>query len=273
LTQNEANLVNAQRAFERAAQLRATNAGTEAQLDEARRALLVAQAMARSARVQVTGLSDGGSDRVMAESQLAEARAALEVARARLAYTRISAPIGGTLISRNVEPGWVVQPGQALMVLSPQGRAQLVVQIDEKNLGLIALGQAAIASADAYPDRRFAAQLAYINPAVDAQRASVEVKFDVDVPPDYLRQDMTVSVDIAVAERKDAIVVPLSAVRDLGGPRPYVLVAAGGRAERRDVRLGLRGPSLVEVRDGLAVGDQVLPGGASVAPGGAVRTP
>ena len=271
LSQNEANLANAQRAFERATQLRATNAGTEAQLDEARRALLVAQAMVRSARVQVTGLSPGGSDRVMADSQRAEARAALEVARARLAYTQIRAPLPGTLIARNVEPGWVVQPGQALMVLSPAGRTQLVVQIDEKNFALIALGQMALASADAYPDRRFAARLSYINPAIDPQRASVEVKLDVDEPPDYLRQDMTVSVDIAVAERKDVVVVPLSAIRDLGNSRPFVLVVENGRAARRDVRLGLRGPSLVEVRDGLSAGEVVLPGNAAATPGWPVR--
>jgi HlyD family secretion protein len=271
LSQNEANLANAQRAFDRATQLRATNAGTEAQLDEARRALLVAQAMVRSARVQVTGLSPGGSDRVMADSQRAEARAALEIARARLAYAQIRAPLPGTLIARNVEPGWVVQPGQALMVLSPAGRTQLVVQIDEKNFALIALGQMALASADAYPDRRFAARLSYINPAIDPQRASVEVKLDVDEPPDYLRQDMTVSVDIAVAERKDVVVVPLSAIRDLGNSRPFVLVVENGRAARRDVRLGLRGPSLVEVRDGLSAGEVVLPGNAAATPGWPVR--
>lgn len=271
LTQHEATLANAERAFERATQLRASNAGTEAQLDDARRALLVAQALVRSARVQLAGLSPGGTDRALSERQIAEARAALEVARARLAYSRIRAPLDGTLIARNVEPGWVVQPGQALMVLSPRGRIQLVVQIDEKNLALIALGQAALASADAFPDRRFAAQVAYINPAIDPQRASVEVKLDVPGPPDYLRQDMTVSVDIAVAERKDVVVVPLSAVHDLGSPQPYVLVAEGGRAVRRDVRLGLRGPSLVEVRDGLAVGERILPAGAPIPAGGAVR--
>lgn len=271
LAQNEANLANAERAFARASQLRASNAGTEAQLDEARRALLVAQALVRASRVQVAGLSPGGSDRVMADSQRAEAAAALDVARARLGYTRIRAPLAGTLIARNVEPGWVVQPGQALMQLSPRGPTQLVVQIDEKNLSRIARGQPALASADAFPDRRFAARLAYINPAVDPERASVEVKFDVAEPPDYLRQDMTVSVDIAVAERRDVVVVPLSSVHEPGGLHPYVLVAEGGRAVRHELRLGLRGPSLVEVRDGVAAGAAVLPGDAPVAPGGRVR--
>ena len=74
-----------------------------------------------------------------------------------------------------------------------------MLQIDERNLGKLALGQKALASADAYPDQRFAAVVSYINPGVDITRASVEVKLTVADPPDYLRQDMTVSVDIEVA--------------------------------------------------------------------------
>jgi HlyD family secretion protein len=273
LTQNEANLANAQRAYERATQLRLSNAGTEAQLDEARRGLLVAQALVRSARVQLAGWSPGGGERVLAETQVAEATAAVSVARARLDYTQVRAPVAGTLIARSVEPGWVVQPGQALMVLSPRGRTQIVVQIDEKNLALIAPGQTALVSADAFPQRNFPATLAYINPAVDAQRASVEVKLDVPDPPDYLRQDMTVSVDLAVATRADAVVVPLAAVRDLGGREPYVLVLEGARAVRRPVVLGLRGPTMVEVREGLSPVERVLPASAAVTPGGRVRAP
>ena len=106
------------------------------------------------------------------------------------------------LIARNVERGTVVQPGKALLVLAPAGDTQLVLQIDENNLGLVALGQKALASADAFPDKTFAAEVTYINPGIDITRASVEVKLTVAEPPDYLRQDMTVSVDIEVARRK-----------------------------------------------------------------------
>ena len=69
------------------------------------------------------------------------------------------------LIARNVERGGVVQPGKALMVLAPIGQIEIVVQIDEKNLGLHRARPAGAASADAYPDQRFAAELTYINPA------------------------------------------------------------------------------------------------------------
>jgi HlyD family secretion protein len=271
LAQAEATLVNAQQQYERSLSLSTSGAGTLTQRDADRRVLDVARAQERAARYQVTGSSPGGTDYAIAEHNVAQAKAALAIARARLDYARIAAPAGGTLIARNVEPGWVVAPNQTLMVLSPDGPAQLVVQVDEKNLGRLALGQRALASADAYPERNFPARVAYINPGVDPQRASVEVKLLVADPPDYLRQDMTVSVDIALAERDNTLVLPQGAVRDAATAHPFVLRVEDGRARRRDVTLGLRGAQLVEILGGLAEGDRVVPAAAAVADGGRVR--
>jgi HlyD family secretion protein len=221
--------------------------------------------------VQEAGLAQGGIERVLAETALRQAEASRAVARSRLDYTQIRAPVAGTLIARTVEPGWVVQANQVLMLLSPHGALQLVVQIDERNLGRLALGQAAIASADAYPALRFEARVAYINPAVDAQRAAVEVKLSVPDPPAYLRQDMTVSVDVAVAAKDRALVLPLSAIHEPRGEAPFVLRVEAGRAVRVPVRLGLVGGTLAEITDGLAEGDAVLPATAPVAAGARVR--
>ena len=176
----------------------------------------------RTAELQVFTASPGGSDYVMAETQLGQAQANLETAESRLGYATISAPRDGVLITRNVERGAVVQPGKALMVLAPAGETQLVLQIDERNLGKLALGQKALASADAYPDQRFAAVVSYINPGIDITRASVEVKLTVADPPDYLRQDMTVSVDIEVAAKDRASCFRSGPCTTCVGP-PWVL--------------------------------------------------
>ena len=271
LRQAQATLLNAQQQYDRAARLHASGFQTQAELENTRRALDVAQALARSAQFQAAANGPGGTEYAAAEAALRQARAALQVAQSRLAYTLIRAPVAGTLISRNVEPGWVVQPGQVLMALSPAGETQIVVQIDEKNLGLLALGQHALASADAYPDRRFSAELAYINPAVDPDRASVEAKLDVPSPPAYLRQDMTVSVDVAVAERAETLVLPATAVHDAATDSPWVMKVERSHARRQPVRIGLRGPRQVEVLEGLREGDRVLPADAGVADGGRVR--
>ncbi|MFC0239863.1 efflux RND transporter periplasmic adaptor subunit [Rhodopseudomonas telluris] len=270
LKQAQANLLNAEAAYERASKLADKGFGTRATLDDATRNLDVARTQVRTAELQLYTSSLGGSDYVMAETQLSQARANLGTARARLGYALITAPRDGVLITRNVERGTVVQPGRALLVLAPAGEIQIVVQIDEKNLGQLALGQHAVASADAYPDRRFTATLSYINPSVDINRASVEVKLKVDPAPDYLRQDMTVSVDIATARRDDVIIVPARAVHDVA-TAPYVLAAVGGRAVVKKIRLGLRGVGFYEVLDGLAPGDRVVPLTAGVKAGQRLR--
>ena len=131
--------------------------------------------------------------------------------------------------------------------------------IQEKNLSLLALGQKALASADAFPKGVFAAELGYINPSIDAQRGAVAVRLRVPSPPAYLRQDMTVSVDIEVARRAGALVVPADAVRDIAGVAPWVMVLVDGRATRRPVKVGARSVAMVEILDGLTVGDRAIP--------------
>ena len=207
----------------------------------------------------------------MAETALNQADANLATAKARLDYATIKSPRDGVLITRNVERGAVVQPGTALLVLAPSGDIQLVLQIDEKNLGLLELGQAARASADAYPDKLFDAALTYINPSVDITRASVEVKLTVANPPPYLRQDMTVSVDIAVARKTSTLIVPARVVHEATSAAPWVLAYRDGRVYEQPVQLGLRAADQVEILGGLAQGDLVVPVAAGVRAGQRIR--
>ena len=272
LEQARATLLNAQKTYDRAAKLSAEGYATRAALDQATKDLDIARTQARNAEFQVSTTRPGGSDYVLAEAQLAQARAALANAQSRLGYATIKAPRDGVLISRNVERGNVVQPSTVLMKLSPVGETQLVVQIDEKNLGLIALGQKALASADAYPKSIFAAEVAYINPGVDLQRASVEVKLRVAEPPDYLRQDMTVSVDIEVARRPNAVVAPAETIREAAGAAPWVMVVENGRAKRQPIALGIVSAGKAEIVSGLDGGALVLPA-ASRLPAGAKVQP
>jgi len=271
LTQARATLVNAQQAFERAEKLAKDGFGTRATLDDATRALDIARAQVRSAEFQVFTNRPGGSDYVMAETQLNQAHANLATAQSRLSYTVIAAPRDGILISRNVERGNIVQPSNVLMMLSPSGDTQLVVQIDEKNLGLIALGQKALASADAFPKDTFPADVVYINPGVDLQRASVEVKLNVPEPPVYLRQDMTISVDIETASHPAALIAPAASIRGMSNGKPWVLAVQDGRAIRQPVRVGLVSAGKAEILEGLKEGDLVIPASAAITAGARVR--
>ena len=266
--QAEVNLANAERALARSRELFARGFIGQAALDDAQRSRDVAESQWKSARLQRDSQAEGGTEHRLARSALDQARANLRLAQARLDLATLEAPVAGVLISRNVERGAVVQPGKVLMVLSPAGETQLVVQIDEKNLQLVRLGQRALASSDAYPDRRFAAEVAYINPAVDPLRGSVEVKLAVREPPAYLLQDMTVSVDIEVERRTQVLALPADGIREGG----WVLVARDGRAVRQPVKLGTRGEGRVEVADGLREGELVVPvAQAAIREGAAIR--
>jgi len=260
----------AQAELGRLQQLFAAGATTRAALDDARRALELARSQAQGAAVQSLSVGASGAESRGAAAQLAEAEAALDAAEARLSQTRLVARAAGVIVDRLVEPGDVAQPGRTLIALNRDGAAELVVTPDEQNLALLREGQPAVASADAFPDDRFAARVAFIAPAVDARRGTIEVHLSVSQPPAALRSEMTVSVEIEVGRAAHAIALPVTVVRDAGTEAPWVLVVQGSRAVRRSVRIGLRGDAQLEIRSGLRVGELVVDD-AELAPGARMR--
>ncbi len=271
--QADATLQAASASLARVQQLVAEGFYSPAQLDEARRAVDVARAQQRSAQAQTQANADAGTDVVQAQAQLALAQAATVAAQARLAQTALVAPADARVLVRTVEPGQIVQPGKALLSLALAGPTQLVAQVDERFLDQLQPGQNASVVADAFAGQRFAARVLSIAPAVDAQRGAIEVKFALpQQPPAYLREDMTLSVEVETARRAHALVLPQAALRgavvaDVG----TVLVLQDGRAQARNVRLGLRTLDAVEVLEGLAEGDTVLRGGGALQAGERVR--
>ncbi len=266
----EATLRQAFSTYERAQKLYDTGISSRADLDDAVRARDVAAGVVEREKLQRSNSRPQGGDIKLAEARLAQARAAVTVARERLARMVITAPGDGTVISRKVEVGDVAQPGVPLLVLSRNGRTQITAQIDEKNLGLLRVGQVAVGSADAYPEKSFPALLSTVVPAVDPQRGTVEARCDVADPPSYLVPDMTVSLEIEVARHAKVLTVPTEAVRD-ASTSPWVLVALDGRAMRREITLGIRGSGASEVKSGLKEGDIVLPGSSKVSVGSRIR--
>ena len=193
-------------------------------------------------------------------------------AQARLAQATLVAPADARVLVREVEPGQIVQPGKALLSLALAGPTQLVAQVDERFLEQLQLGQPAWVVADAFAGQRFAARVLSIAPAVDAQRGAIEVKFSIEQTPAFLREDMTLSVEVETARRERTLVLPQAALRGpAGGDQASVLVLQDGRAQARNVRLGLRTLDAVEVLGGLKEGDTVLRGHASLQDGQRVR--
>ena len=272
VAQADSVLVAARAEYERTKKLVEKEFLSEARLDEAKRAVAVAQAQANSALAQRTANAEQGTDIEQAQAQLALAQSASTAARARLAQAQLMAPADAKVLNRLVEPGQIVQPGRALMSLATQGTTLLIAQVDERYLEQLQVGQSASVLADAYPGQRFMAKVQSISPLVDAQRGAIEVKFSVTgTPPAFLREDMTLSVEVETARRERALVLPINAVRSSDASSvPTVLIEQDGRVTLREVKLGLRSLNAVEVVEGLREGDVVISGSAPK-PGDKVR--
>jgi HlyD family secretion protein len=269
LHQAEVRVAQAEQDLARARQLGEAGSVPRQAAEDAERSLALARSQRESAAAQAA--SAGGADVRLAVAAVSQAEAARAVAASRLAETEIRAPAPGLVVAREVEPGDVVQPGKEVLAMTADGALELTAPVDEKNLALLRVGQAAQASADAFSGQVFDATLAFIAPAVDAARGTVEVRLAIPSPPPVLRADMTVSINVDVGRRAAALVIPAEVIRDPTG-EPWVLAIVGGRAQPRPVTLGLRGDGLVEITAGLAAGDAVVaPGAGFVAPGERVR--
>jgi HlyD family secretion protein len=235
-----------------------SGAVARADVDEARRQVEIARARTAGAKAEAGAARPQGAQTRAAVSEQREAEARLASAMARLEDTRVLAPHDGVVLAAAVEPGDTVQIGDPIVELAADGETQLTIEPDERHLAWIRLGQRAAASADPFPGHVFEAEVCYVAPAVDPRRGSVEVRLCVQEPPAFLRPDMTVSVDLTVAQATQALTIPSDAVRDASTGAPWVLAVEDGRVVTRVVVLGIHGEGHSEIRSGLDEGDEVV---------------
>ncbi len=265
LREAEARLAQASREAARRRDLLQRQLIAREAMEQAVQAETIARTTAEQARLAASSLAEGNPNE-------AAARARVATARAQLAKTTIRAEVAGTVLTRNAEPGDLVQPGRILFEIARSGATEVLVPLDEKNLEVLALGQPAMCIADAYPSRPFPAKLTFIAPSVDPQRGSVDIRLTVTPVPHFVRQDMTVSVNVETGRRDSALVVANDALGKVDGDRAELWLVADGRATRRQVQLGLRGLALTEITQGLQPGDWVLADAdAEVEEGGRAR--
>ncbi|MFN7782144.1 MAG: efflux RND transporter periplasmic adaptor subunit [Lysobacterales bacterium] len=264
LREARARAQQARREAERLATLVARGLVAKEQAEQAQETREIAEAQAARAATVAEALAPGGVEEKLLRERIA-------TATALLARADVRSLVAGTVLRRLAEPGDVLSAGRGIVEVAVDGPTEIVAQVDERNLDRLALGQPALVSADAFPERREPGEVSFISPAVDPQTGTVEVRVRVPEPPAYLRQDMTVSIDVEVGRREDALSLPLDALRNPRAGAAEVLAVREGRVERVTVRTGLRGLGRVEVLEGLPAGDFVLPARAVVEPGARVR--
>ena len=271
LAQAEAANLQAQQELTRAQDLLRQGFVSQSRLDDAQRAANSAKAAMQAARVQAQGNQRGGVELALAKARLDQAAAAQRASAARLDQLNLRASAAATVISRSNDPGDTAQAGKAILTLVGGGETRIQASVDEKNLKFLQLGQAALASADAYPQQPFKASLIYIAPAVDPLRGTVELKLRVEPAVNYLRPDMTVSVEIVTARLPNALMLPTDAVRRDANGASFVWVNRDGRARQVSVQTGAQGIASTQIVKGLAKDEHVILPSGTLAEGDKVR--
>jgi membrane fusion protein, copper/silver efflux system len=151
-----------------------------------------------------------------------------------------------------------VQPGETVFRLADLAVVWTLIDIAERDLARVQIGQMASVSARSYPGRTFQGRVTIINPQVNKQTRTVQVRIELANDDLALLPDMYVDAEINVGSPEPVLAVPDSAVLD-SGQRQVVFVDKGeGRLEPRDVKLGVRGAGFTEIKEGLSDGERVV---------------
>ena len=213
--------------------------------------------------------------------ELEAAKASWELARLQLSYTEIRSPIAGTVTQRldlvkvgnTVTPvgGVIESADSSLFVVEDLDTLMLRVNVPERELSKLSVGQPAELAFDAVPGRVFRGEIALISPSIDPATATFAVRIRVTETDGLLRPGMFARVAIVYERKPDALQIPRTALLDTDG-QPKVFVVKDGKAAERAVKLGLSNGGWIEVTEGLTDGEQVVVvGQGAVKPGAAVR--
>ncbi len=176
----------------------------------------------------------------------------------------IASPAAGWIVEKNVVQGASVQPGMKLFRIADLDRVWVEAAVEEGQIGQVAVGAPATITLRALPARELQGRVSLIEPALAAETRTATVRIEVRNPagaagPD-LRPEMYAEVELG-GSRRQALVVPESAVL-YTGPRTLVFVdLGGGRFRPREVRLGAKSAGAYEVLAGLREGDRVVTSG------------
>jgi Cu(I)/Ag(I) efflux system membrane fusion protein len=184
--------------------------------------------------------------------------AAIEKTRNVPTSVQWDSPRDGIVLERSAIEGMRVQPGGVLFRIADHTVVWALIDIAERDLGAIRLGQAATVRARSFPDRDFAGKIEVIYPEINKETRTARLRVALPNPEELLLHDMYVDAEIAIGSGAPVLTVPESAVMDTGSRQAVFVDKGQGRLEPRDVKLGQRGDGYVEIRDGVAEGEPVV---------------
>lgn len=198
-------------------------------------------------------------------AQVRQMEVALQQAETNLTYSYIRAPFDGFVAERNLDPGASVTGATAststmsrgIMSLHDIETVRTMIEVVEKDVPLIQMGQPAEVRAEAYPDRVFEGTVTRIVQALNRNTRTMAVEVDLPNADHALKGGMFARVEINVGTHADALQIPLEAVTRLEDAQ-FVYIVEGGTAHRVPIELGNRSGNFVEVTGGLTGSEQLI---------------
>jgi membrane fusion protein, macrolide-specific efflux system len=233
-------------------------------------------------------LNSTKSDIAALNAQIDAGKISVDTARLNLGYTKISAPIDGTVVAIVAQEGQTVNANQSTPTIIKVARMDIVTvkaQISEADVTRVKAGQHVFFTILGEPDKRYETSLRSIEPAPDSilqddtstssstttstSSTSTAIYYngllDVPNPEGKLRISMTTQVNIVLNEAKQALVIPSTALGERGADGRYTVqvVGADGKAMPRQVKTGINTNASVQIIDGLAAGERVVIGNSN----------
>jgi len=169
------------------------------------------------------------------------------------------APVSGVVMRKNVMEGQMVKAGEEMYRFADLASVWIIADVSEQDVGQMEVGQTARVNFRAYPGETFEGKVTFILHELEMATRTAKVRIEVPNPDYRIRHEMFADVEIDTGSRApERLVVPASALIDSGN-RQVVIVARGeGRFEPRAVKPGAHGDGLVEIKEGLKDGEEVV---------------
>jgi RND family efflux transporter MFP subunit len=201
-------------------------------------------------------------------AQVKQIEVALAQAETNLAYSYIRAPFSGYIAERNLDTGAYVTGAasststmsRSMLSLHDIDRVRVLIEVVEKDIPTIQIGQKAELRAEAYPDRVFEGQVTRIVQALNRETRTMTVEIDLPNKDRRLKGGMFARVEVMVGTHRQAVQIPIDAVSRLEDAQ-YVFVVRDGKAQRVNVEMGVRNDNRVEITKGLTGDETVIVSG------------
>jgi len=200
------------------------------------------------ARLRALGVEPAAIERLRASGQVTE----------RVTYT---APVDGVVVELGIRQGGLAEPGTSAVTLAAVDRLWVVASVPEAAAGSVRAGSDATLSFPALPGERFFAQVLEVLPALDPATRTLQARLAIANPGGRLAAGMRANVLFSIGASDPVLLVPAEAVIRTGRAERFILALGAGRFAPREVVTGRESGDEVEVRAGLAVGDEVVVSG------------